>query len=102
MEKRHIVAVADPYTVYALRLIGVEGYPANTATEARKIIRELEIREDVGLVLVSAELFDAVEDAIEQLQRSRSDIVVARLPTVREPGKPMDVQKELLRALGMG
>jgi len=102
LEKRHIVAVADPYTVYALRLIGVEGYPVNAATEAKKVIRELEIREDVGLVLVSAELFDAVEDAIEQLQRSRSDIVVARLPTVREPGQPMDVQKELLKALGMG
>ncbi len=102
MEKRHIVAVADPYTVHALRLIGVEGYPVNTAAEAKKVIRELEVREDVGLVLVSAELFDEIEDAIEQLQRSRSDIVVARLPTVREPGKPMDVQKELLKALGMG
>lgn len=102
MEKRHIVAVADPYTVYALRLIGVEGYPVDTAAEAKKVIRELKVREDVGLVLVSAELFDKVGDAIEELQRNRNDIVIARLPTVREPGKPMDVQKELLKALGMG
>lgn len=102
MEKRHIVAVADPYTVYALRLIGVEGYPVTSTEEARKVIKELEIREDVGLVLVSAEIFDDIREAIDELQRNRSDIVIARLPTVREPGKPMDVQKELLKALGMG
>lgn len=102
MEKRHIVAVADPYTAYALRLIGVEGYPVDSIDEAKKVLKNIEVREDVGLVLVSAEFFDDVKDVVEELQRSRSDLVVARLPTVREPGKPMDVQKELLKALGMG
>jgi V/A-type H+-transporting ATPase subunit F len=102
LEKRHIVAIADPYTVYALRLIGVEGYPVTSSEEAKRILKNIELREDVGLVLVSAEIFDEISDAISALQRGRSDLVVARLPTIREPGKPMDVQKELLKALGMG
>jgi len=102
LEKRHIVVVADPYTAYALRLIGAESYPVDSAEEARRVLAELEAREDVGLVLVSAELFEEISDSVERLQRSRGDIIIARLPTVREPGKPMDVQKELLRALGMG
>jgi V/A-type H+-transporting ATPase subunit F len=102
LEKRHVAVVADPYTVYAFRLIGAEGYTAVTPREVEEALREIAAREDIGLVLVSAELYDDSENTIERLLRERGDLVVARLPTVREPGQPMDVQKELMRALGMG
>ena len=102
MPAKRLVVVADPYTVYAFRLLGAEGRPVRDPREAEEALRELEAREDVGLILLSAELFDDVEEAVRGLEARRPDLVVARLPTVREPGEPMNVQKELLKALGMG
>jgi len=99
---KHIVVIADPYTVYAFRLLGAEGYVVSSPEEVAKVIEELVPREDIGLVLLSAEYYDEAREAIERFRRLHDDVVVARLPTVREPGKPMDVQKELLKALGMG
>ncbi|KSW12167.1 hypothetical protein CF15_05240 [Pyrodictium occultum] len=102
MAARRVVVVADTYTVYAFRLLGVEGYSVNSPREAARVVESLIPREDVGLVLLSAEYFDEAREAVDRFRRARSDAVIARLPTVREPGRPMDVQRELLRALGMG
>ena len=102
MAEGRIVVVADPYTVYALRMLGAEGYPVNSVEEARSILRELSRREDIAILFVSAELYEQVAEDIEQVEKANPRIVVSRLPTLREPGKPMDVQRELLKALGMG
>ncbi len=102
MAVKKVAVVADPYTVYALRLLGAEGYPASDPREAAERLREIAAREDIGLVLLSAEYYEDAEEAVRRLREERPDMIVARLPTVREPGEPMNVQKELLKALGMG
>lgn len=104
MPAKHVAIVADPYTVYAFRLLGFEGHAVSSPEEARRAVESLIPREDVGLVLVASEYFSEplVAEAIEQFKSTRLDAIIARLPTIREPGKPMDVQRELLRALGMG
>ncbi|ABM80639.1 V-type ATP synthase subunit F [Hyperthermus butylicus] len=102
MAERKLIVIADPYTVYAFRMLGVEGYPVGNAEEARGVLRSLQSRRDVAIVFVSAELYDELAGDIETLEKANPSIVVSRLPTLREPGKPLDVQKELLRALGMG
>lgn len=102
MSLGRIVVVADPYTVYAFRMLGAEGYPVNSVEEARRVLRELAAREDIAILFVSAELFDQLREDVEWLEKTNPTMVVSRLPTLREPGKPMDVQRELLRALGMG
>ena len=102
MAAKKVAVVADPYTVYALRLLGVVGLPASDPREAAQRLRDAAVREDIGLVLLSSEYYDDVEEEVRRVIQERPDLIVARLPTVREPGQPMNVQKELLKALGMG
>jgi V/A-type H+-transporting ATPase subunit F len=102
LSPKRVVVVADPYTVYAFRMLGAEGYPVNSIDEARKVLRELAVREDIAILFISAEFYDELSKDIEFIEKNNPTLVVSRLPTIREPGKPMDVQKELLRALGMG
>ena len=91
MAEGRIVVVADPYTVYALRMLGAEGYPVNSAEEARQVLRELSRREDIAILFVSAELYEQLESDIEWFEKVNPYTVVSRLPTLREPGKPMDM-----------
>ncbi len=102
MARRGIAVVADPYTAQLYRIIGARAYEASSKEEAVRALREVEADPTIGVLLVASELYDQVEDEVERLRRRRSDLVVSRLPTLRSPGRPMDVQRELLRALGMG
>ncbi len=102
MAESRIAVVADPYTAQLFRMTGLLVYEATSREEALKALEDLERTPDVKLVLIAAELYDQVSDAVDALRRRRRDVVVSRLPTLRSPGRPMDVQRELLRALGMG
>jgi V/A-type H+-transporting ATPase subunit F len=102
MPSRKVAIVADPYTAQLYRLVGAKAFEASTRHEAVEALRKVATDAEIGLVLVAAEIYDQVEDEVERLRKTRRDIIVSRLPTLRSPGKPMDVQRELLRALGMG
>ena len=102
VEKR-IAVIADPYVASFYRMIGALSFKARSTEEARRLLLELLSREDVGVVFVAAEYYEGLgEETLGIVQRKRPDLIVAALPTPRERGKPMDVQKELLKALGMG
>ncbi len=102
MPEKKIAIIADPYTASLYRLLGATVYEAPTSGAAEKALEEISKREDIGLVFIAAEYYDVLEESISSLRKKRKDITVSILPTVREKGRPMDVQKELLKALGMG
>ena len=102
MARRAVAVIADSYTAQLYRLMGAIAYEASTVEEAARALREVESNANVGVLLVASELYDQLADEIEAVRRRRADLIVSRLPTLRSPGKPMDVQRELLRALGMG
>ena len=102
MVEKKIVVIADPYTAALYRLLGVTVYEAATSGEARRALADAIEREDTGIVFIAAEYYTVLEEDISAARRKRKDIIISTLPTIRERGKPMDVQKELLKALGMG
>ncbi|AEM37931.1 Vacuolar H+transporting two-sector ATPase F subunit [Pyrolobus fumarii 1A] len=102
MPEKRIAVIADEYTATAFRLIGVEAYVAKDSGEARKILQKLLESTEVGVILVSNEYADAVKDIVEKIGDERSDVVVAMLPTLKSPGKPVDMRRLLLQALGFG
>jgi len=101
--EKKVAVIADPYVSAFYRMLGFLAFRANSPEEARRALGDLLAREDVGLVFVAAEYYEGLgEDFLDGVQRKRPDLIVTVLPTPRERGKPMDVQKELLKALGMG
>ncbi len=102
MRRVKLAVVADSYTSSVFRLLGAEVYVAENLEEARDALRKLTERADVGLALVAAEYYEKLQPEIDRLAKERPEMIVAKLPTMREKGKPLDVQRELLKALGMG
>ena len=102
MAEKKIAVIADEYTAIPFKMIGVEAYPVRSGEEARRLLEKLIERGDIGVVLVASDYRDAVEDIIEKVARERSDLVVMLLPTLKNPGKPVDMRRLLLQALGFG
>ncbi|MET1100955.1 MAG: V-type ATP synthase subunit F [Pyrodictiaceae archaeon] len=101
MARKKLAVVADPYTSTLYRMLGAIALGAKDSDEARRALEELSTRDDVGVVLVAAEYYKNIEDDVRRLYKERKDLVITILPSPREKGKPMNVQYELLRALGM-
>ncbi len=103
MPEKRVAVIAGPYMSPLYRMIGAVTFTANTVEEAKRILSEITVREDIGIVFVAAEYYSRIdEDLLRAIQAKRPDLIVTILPTLREKGKPMDVQRELLKALGMG
>jgi len=102
LPEKRVVVIADEYTATAFRLIGVDARIVSSGDEARKLVEKLLEDEEVGVILVSNEFADSVRDIVERVGSERSDKVVALLPTLRHPGKPADMRRLLLQALGFG
>lgn len=104
MPERRIAIIADEYVAAAFKIIGVESYAVKNAKEAASELRKLLQREDIGIIFVANEFFGSkeVEAVVKLARRERPEILVSKLPTPRSPGKPVDMRKKLLQALGMG
>ncbi len=102
MPEKRIVVVADEYTVIPFRMLGVDVRVVHSGEEARRVVEELIEQPDVGVVLVASDYSDAVRDIMDRVARERSDMVVTVLPTLKNPGKPVDMRRLLLQALGFG
>jgi len=104
LSEKRIAVIADEYVATAFKIIGVESYVVKNAGEAALKLRELLKREDIGIIFVASEFFDSkeVEDIVKLAKREKPEILVSKLPTPRNPGKPIDMRKKLLQALGIG
>ena len=103
MAEKRIAVVADPYIAALYRMLGLLSFTASSVDEAKKVLMELLSRGDVGIVFIAAEYYSGLgEEVLRAVESKRPDLIVTVLPTLREKGKPMDVQRELLKALGMG
>jgi len=102
MPEKRIVVVADEYTAIPFRMLGVDVRIVHSGDEARRVVEELVEKPDVGVILVASDYGDAVKDILDKVARERSDLVVTLLPTLKNPGKPVDMRRLLLQALGFG
>ena len=101
MPKR-IVVMADEVTCTAFRLLGAETIAVNDHEEAIKVLNEIRMRDDVGVVLVAQHIIAPIKEEIENMASKIRTPIISFLPTKQMPGEPIDMRKLLMKALGFG
>ena len=102
MRKGRVVVVGDRYTVNAFGLIGIEGFVADSFEKARSILTDLSKSPDVGVILITRDVADMVQDLVVRISSTQRWPVIATIPSRWSGVKPIDVGDLLKRALGVG
>lgn len=88
-----IMTVGSRSFVTSFRLAGIPGVISDTPENALHKIREITGESDVGLVLVSDDIYKPIGDQITKLRAEKSTLVFA-LPAIG--GKKVDVDYRLM------
>ncbi|MBD3219802.1 hypothetical protein GF314_01045 [bacterium] len=80
MTDRTIHVIGDRRTVQGFLLVGAEGRVVESEADARAALDSATGRDDVGLILVSAEWAERLRDEVDTLMLTRDRPLVAELP----------------------
>jgi vacuolar-type H+-ATPase subunit F/Vma7 len=105
MSMARLCVVVKPDLADGFRLAGAETYPARSAALAGEVLRELLRAEDVGIVAVDADYYNALDERLRrQIDRTARPVVLA-IPTGRSPElgerRARYVAELIQRAVGM-
>ena len=99
--RRKVLVIADEETCMMYRMVGCETISVSDPDELISALKASLTRDDLAVILVSQELGEPVREEIEKaIATSKS--IISYLPTPRSEGKPVDMRRLLLRALGVG
>lgn len=87
-----IFCLADEDTVRGFKLAGIDGRAVATPEEALVALREISVREDVGLLVVTDVVAAEVQDEIDKVRIERQRPLIAEIPG---PDGPMRGRKTL-------
>ncbi|HET6517532.1 MAG TPA: V-type ATP synthase subunit F [Nitrosopumilaceae archaeon] len=95
-----IVTVGSKAFVTSFQLAGVPGVVSETPDKALEEITKLTNEEDVGLVLVSDDVSEPINDQLTSL-RAEKDTLVFALPSVGSEKADVDYRAMLKKILGV-
>lgn len=95
-----IVTVGSRSFVTSFQLAGVQGIIAETPEAAFDEIKKISDDSDVGLVLVSDDISEPINDQLTSLRAEKSTLVFA-LPSVGSQKTEVDYRVMLKRILGV-
>ena len=95
-----IVTVGSKSFVTSFQLAGVGGIVSEKPDEALDEIKKLTDDSDVGLVLVSDDISNAINDDLTKLRAEKSTLIFA-LPAVGSEKSDVDYRKMLKKILGV-
>ncbi|WP_238375153.1 V-type ATP synthase subunit F [Vulcanisaeta thermophila] len=78
------IVIGDEHTVYALRMMGFEGRVLGKNEDLIRVIRELSLEEDVGVIMVTNELTAKFRDEFNKLRMKMRKPLLIEIPTLRE------------------
>jgi len=95
-----IAAVGDPFTVSALRLMGIVGAVATTAGEAEAAIDECLVPDTV--ILVTESVARLVRAKVDKLKIAKANYMVLEIPSGEGiPHQAEDIAKLVSQAIGV-
>ena len=96
------VVIADEETVLGFRYAGVEGRVVHTPEEARAALAEQVESRDAGIVIVTDEIAETIQDEVTRLRLEARTPLVVQVPGPDGPraGRP-DLLAMMREALGI-
>ena len=95
-----ILTVGSRSFVTSFQLAGVSGIISDTPEQALDRIREITDESDVGLVLVSDDIYKPIGDQLTKLRAEKSTLVFA-LPSIGGQKVDVDYRAMLKKILGV-
>ncbi|MFB3113969.1 MAG: V-type ATP synthase subunit F [Nitrosopumilaceae archaeon] len=95
-----IVTVGSKAFVTSFQLAGVPGVISDTPEKALDEIKKLTDDSDIGLVLISDDISEPINDQLTSLRTEKSTLVFA-LPSVGSKKVDVDYRKMLKKILGV-
>ncbi len=95
-----IVTVGSRSFVTSFQLAGVPGIISETPEKALQEIQKLTEDKDVGLVLVSDDISEPINDQLTELRAEKSTLVFS-LPSVGSQKSEVDYRQMLKKILGV-
>ncbi len=95
-----IVTVGSRSFVTSFQLAGVPGIISETPDKALEEIKKLTEDSDVGLVLISDDISEPINDQLTELRAEKSTLVFA-LPSVGSQKADVDYRQMLKKILGV-
>ncbi|MEM1620045.1 MAG: V-type ATP synthase subunit F [Fervidicoccaceae archaeon] len=96
-----IVVIGGEDLATAYGLLGCETRIASSPDELLSVLEEVVAADDVALILISQELSEPVRGEVDALI-ARTKKIISYIPTPTSEGRPIDMRKLLLKALGFG
>lgn len=95
------VVVTDPDTSPGFRLAGVEAYDAAGPGQAKELLASLSTKEGIGIVAVSEELLDGLDEKFrDRMERLRVPIVIAIPSRLKNVDRRLYIERLLRKAIG--
>ncbi|BCU67421.1 ATP synthase subunit F [Sulfolobales archaeon HS-7] len=97
-----LFVIGDKYTVALFKLIGAEGKEIQDFRQAIATINEVRRREDVVLVFITKDIYEAISTTIDELMLNTVRPMISVIPSPFSEAKPIDSKKLINKALGFG
>lgn len=89
-------------TKTGMRLSGVEGVVVNTKEEAEKTLKETMQREDIGIVLMTAEVISMIEELVYDYKLNTTSPLIIEIPDRHGNGRTQNsITKYVEEAIGV-
>jgi V/A-type H+/Na+-transporting ATPase subunit F len=103
MKKYKIAVVGNTQLALGFKLSGVaEAYSADNSSVIEKTMRELIVREDIGLIVTTSKVLKSIKD--RKLADAIADSIlpmVIEVPDYNEEGQPDTLRRLIMRAIGI-
>ena len=96
-----IHVIGDENAIVGFALVGIGGEVATTAEEARAALERALQAEDIGILLVTADVAALMREDIDRLKMSRVEPVIVEIPASGEKAPLVGLRTLVQEALGI-
>ncbi len=97
-----VMVIGHPDAVLGFSLVGVQGVPATTPTEANRALDEALSRPDVGIILVTDDISAKIQGRMDTLKLRSTVPLVVEISSPREKATNQPSISEIVfRAIGI-